>query len=272
MTWGAIGGAAIGLVGNSLLSDGGGGSQQNGGAGTQTASKEPWAAAAPWIKSNLASGQALQAQYAAQPFNQQQLGAYANLGKQTGYMNQLVPSLLGQIGAQRPGFDLNNQSARPQAYSFDGVRQAQPAAALLGDGGQPNGSQGMGLLSMLGGDPSAGATSAANPAPQAPAPQPASTFQQQDASLGHPFGLSSFVMEDLARTNPGNWMQLMQGQPGGAAAGGYGEFKYGQAMPAPGSKAYRDMSEYFANGGADPANIYGRATAKQDVIPSWNLF
>jgi hypothetical protein len=77
MTWGAVAGAAIGVVG-SAMSDGGGSS--GGGAGTTTQSKDPWMAAQPWMQSNIAQGQNLQGRYSAAPFNQAQLDAYGNMG------------------------------------------------------------------------------------------------------------------------------------------------------------------------------------------------
>ncbi|WP_431107575.1 hypothetical protein [Variovorax paradoxus] len=39
--------------------------------------------------------------------------------------------------------------------------------------------------------------------------------------------------------------------------GGYGSFRYGMDVK-PGTKEYRDMSEYFAMGGLDPNDQYGR--------------
>lgn len=39
--------------------------------------------------------------------------------------------------------------------------------------------------------------------------------------------------------------------------GGYGSFRYGMDVQ-PGTQAYRDMSEYFAMGGLDPNDRYGR--------------
>lgn len=52
--------------------------------------------------------------------------------------------------------------------------------------------------------------------------------------------------------------------------GGFGAFKYGMAAPKAGTKEYRDMSEYFANGGADPNNYYGRAGTNPYVDPNAN--
>ena len=62
MTWGAVAGAAVGVVGSAMSS--GGGSQTNGGAGTTTSTKAPWLQATPWITNNMTSGQALQSQLA----------------------------------------------------------------------------------------------------------------------------------------------------------------------------------------------------------------
>lgn len=80
----AIIGAGLGLA-NSLF---GGGDQQ-------TASKEPWSAAAPWLKDNLAIGKALQGYYQKNPFNQQQMTGYQNLFSDVdNYRNAVSPGLL----------------------------------------------------------------------------------------------------------------------------------------------------------------------------------
>lgn len=61
---------------------------------SSTASKTPWAEAAPWMKANLAAGQALQQQYAANPFNDQQKAAYQNLFNGVDNFNQnTMPAL-----------------------------------------------------------------------------------------------------------------------------------------------------------------------------------
>lgn len=216
-TWGAVAGAAIGVVGSAMTSKGG--SSTNGGAGTTTNTKEPWAAAQPWITSNMTSGQALQNQYAQTPFNAQQLGAYQNLGNQTNYMNALTPSLLGQISGQQVGFNRANPDAKPNAYNFNGTGNA-------------------GLLGMLS-NPASGSTSAANPAPVAPAPAaPAQVGFTQDSMSGPASA----------------WMKAMGATP---TQGGYGSFKYGDPAPAPGSQAYSDYLMYKQAGGQDPNNLYG---------------
>jgi hypothetical protein len=106
-------------------------SGSNGGGGaTQTASKEPWAPAVPWITSNLQRGQELQNQYQASPFNAIQQGAYSGLLGGNDYINQMTPGLLSQM-SQSQGFDRNNPRARPQAYQFPAMQQMQQMQPLL---------------------------------------------------------------------------------------------------------------------------------------------
>ena len=64
----------------------------------------------------------------------------------------------------------------------------------------------------------------------------------------------------------------MTGQgPGGGllGGGGYGSFRYGMDVK-PGTKEYRDMSEYFAMGGVDPNNKYGRGEQALGVYQQAN--
>jgi hypothetical protein len=110
MTWGAIGGAVVGGI-----MGGGGGSSSQG--GTTVQSRDPWAAAQPWMQQNLQTGQNLQNHYQRNPFNQQQLGAYSNLSQGTNYMNGLAPSLLQQM-SQPQGFNRSNPRQGPQALNF----------------------------------------------------------------------------------------------------------------------------------------------------------
>lgn len=211
MSWGAIGGTvAAGVVGG-LMSD-----DKNGGAGTQTATKEPWEAAAPWLRGLLGQGQALNDQYAAQPFSAQQQAAYQNQYGQSDYMRQLIPGLLGQLSGQQVGFDKSNPTARVKGYDFGG--------GLLG----PNLHQ-AGLLN---------AAPVAAPAQQA---QAASPFTQNRALEGF---------------TPANVMAM---QNPSSLGGGLGAFKYGDAMPQPGTQAYRDFQEYLQWGGTDPSYLYSQA-------------
>lgn len=83
----ALGGA----VGGALLGGGGSGSQSS----TQTASKEPWAPAQPYIKKNLENEAALQEYYRKTPFNQQQIEGYSNLFGDIGnFRNNVAPGLM----------------------------------------------------------------------------------------------------------------------------------------------------------------------------------
>lgn len=65
----AILGPIAGSVVGGLMSDGG---------GSQTASKEPWSEAAPWLRENIAQGRNLQAYYQQSPWNAMQQAAYQN--------------------------------------------------------------------------------------------------------------------------------------------------------------------------------------------------
>ena len=67
----AILGPVAGAVVGGLMSDSGGGEQQ-------TATKEPWGAAAPWLRQQLEQGQNLQAYYQQNPWNNLQQTAYQN--------------------------------------------------------------------------------------------------------------------------------------------------------------------------------------------------
>lgn len=84
----AILGPIAGSVVGGLLSDGGG--------EEQTATKEPWSAAAPWLRENLRTGQGLQGYYQQNPFNQQQQASYQNtFGDIDAFRNQMAPGLMG---------------------------------------------------------------------------------------------------------------------------------------------------------------------------------
>ena len=79
---GPIAGAAVG----GLMSDGGSG---------QTASKEPWSEAAPWLKQLIKDGQSLQVYYQKNPFNAQQQQAYQNVFNDVGnFRSSTAPGLM----------------------------------------------------------------------------------------------------------------------------------------------------------------------------------
>lgn len=63
---------------------------------SQTASKEPWKDAAPWLRENLRTGQGLQGYYQQNPFNPQQQTAYQNtFGDIDAFRSQMAPGLMG---------------------------------------------------------------------------------------------------------------------------------------------------------------------------------
>lgn len=224
MSWAAVGGAAVGVVGNMMTSD------KGGGAGTTTASKEPWSKAAPWLEEQIKAGQGLQSQYTAQPFNAQQLAAYTNMGRQTGYMNNAVPDLLGQISNQSVGFDRSNTNGRVKPYTFNGSGTGAAGGAQSG------------LLGQLTNPATVGQfTSAANPPAAAPASAPTAS-----TSLYRPFDM----YDATARGNLtlGNGLR-------GTDNGGYGSFNYGEAAPVQGDPRFGDFMA-FINAGGDELGLY----------------
>ncbi len=63
--------------------------------GSQTASKEPWSEAAPWLKENIAQGRNLQAYYQQNPWNAQQQQAYQNTFTDLdNFRNVMAPGLM----------------------------------------------------------------------------------------------------------------------------------------------------------------------------------
>ncbi len=220
MAWiGAAIGAVGGLLSNSMSSD------KNGGAGSSSASKEPWAAAQPWLLSNLAQGQALQSQYQAQPFSAQQQAAYDNSYALTDYGRALVPSLLNQIQGQQVGFDKSNPTAKPAAWDWNAVG-------------------GLGQTSVTNAKPAADTSSKSMG-------DDLSSFINQTEGLN---GTNS-IMTPGGYADTYGGMQSAYGSAQGA--GGYGSFRYGMATQ-PGTQARLDQEKYFLLGGADPNNYYGR--------------
>lgn len=112
----AILGPIAGSVVGGLMSDG----EQ------QTATKEPWSAAAPWLRQQLEQGQNLQAYYQQNPWNNLQQTAYQNTFSDIDqFRNSMAPGLMdfasrlmGQNysrgGAQPMG---NMQQIKPQAMN-----------------------------------------------------------------------------------------------------------------------------------------------------------
>ena len=125
MPFASILGAVAGPVIGGLLGGASGSGTQQG--GTQTVNRDPWAAAQPWMKANLETGQNLQNYYQRNPFNQQQQAAYGNLASSADYLNRLTPGLLQQFG-QTAAFNRNNPSAMPSPLSF-GAPDSMPQNA-----------------------------------------------------------------------------------------------------------------------------------------------
>jgi hypothetical protein len=90
----------------------------SGSSSTSTsAAKTPWANAMPWLNENLASGQALQQRYAANPFSENQQQAYNNQQALTQGSAQNMNSLLQQMNARQP-YTRQNPIAAPQTFQF----------------------------------------------------------------------------------------------------------------------------------------------------------
>jgi hypothetical protein len=255
MTWGYIGGAAVGVVGNALLNSNKGSSQTAGGAGTTTDTKAPWAAAQPWIQQNMAQGQALQNQYANQPFNLQQQQAFNNQYAQSDYMRQLVPSLLSQMQGQPVGFNRADPTAKPAAWNW----------GLSGSGSGAN--LGLGGADAVGSMQAAQAAQAA--ADAAAKKKPSGDFTQFNGNPMAGYYAAFMSPETMSlMTDQGKGVKsAFQSALGDAGGAGYGAFKYGSAMPEKGTQAYRDMNEYFNYGGNDPYNLYGRAPSASATVP-----
>ena len=231
MSWGAVAGAAIGVVG-SAMSDGGGGGGQS-----QSTSKQPWMPATPWLMNNLASGQRLQSQYEAQPFNAQQQQAFGNQANQSAYMRAAVPSLLRQMQGNQIGFDRSNPNARPAAFNWDGLLSAAKEGETA---------RGQGLLDMLN---SSGAVNSSLTPMAEPPKKEEGTFTQQD--MGYT-PLQQQLLDQGRNPFMMGHTQVLGGP--GSSNGGYGAYRYGD-QPQPGTPAYRDMMEFFMRGGNDPLGL-----------------
>ncbi len=123
----AILGPVLGATVGGLMSDEG---------DTQTASKEPWSAAAPWLRENIDSGRNLQAYYQQNPWNNLQQTAYQNTYSDIDqFRNSMAPGLMdfanrlmgqnysrGGTTARMPMG--NMQQTKPQAMS--GLLSGQP--------------------------------------------------------------------------------------------------------------------------------------------------
>lgn len=124
----AILGPIAGSVVGGLMSDGG---EQ------QTATKEPWSAAAPWLRQQLEQGQNLQAYYQQNPWNNLQQTAYQNTFSDIDqFRNSMAPGLM----------DFANR-LMGQNYSRGGATARMPMGNMQQTKPQAMG----GLLSLLSG-------------------------------------------------------------------------------------------------------------------------
>ena len=81
----AVAGPVAGAVVGGLTSDG----EQ------QTATKEPWSAAAPWLRQQIEQGQNLQAYYQQNPWNSLQQTGYQNIyGDLDNFRNSIAPGMM----------------------------------------------------------------------------------------------------------------------------------------------------------------------------------
>ena len=102
-----------------------------GGDDQQTASKEPWSEAAPWLKENIAQGRNLQAYYQQNPWNNLQQTAYQNTFSDIDqFRNSMAPGLM----------DFANR-LMGQNYSRGGTPQRAQGVGLM-SGGQSGGQSG----------------------------------------------------------------------------------------------------------------------------------
>lgn len=128
----AILGPIAGSVVGGLMSDD---SQQS-----QTASKEPWKDAAPWLRENLRTGQGLQSYYQQNPFNPQQQASYQNIfGDLDAFRNQMAPGLMGFANKLMGG-----------SYQRGGSTAGANGGGLLSGGAQPTGGMMQGMNGMQG--------------------------------------------------------------------------------------------------------------------------
>ncbi len=112
----SIAGPVIGSVVGGLFGSDGGGQQQS-------QSREPWAAAAPWLKKQLEDGQNLQGYYQQNPFNQQQMNGYQNLfNGYDNYAQNIQPGLMALAN------DLIGTGYQRQGGSASGLAGTNPYA------------------------------------------------------------------------------------------------------------------------------------------------
>jgi hypothetical protein len=125
--------AGGGMLASTVLGGILGGSSSGGGSQNQTVNKDPWAPAQPWLQANLASGQNLQNQYAANPFSAYQQNAYTNSANGSNYARSIIAGLIPQL-SQQGQYDPNNPGARPPSINFNAIN-APASTGMATNGG-----------------------------------------------------------------------------------------------------------------------------------------
>lgn len=135
MSFGAVAGAVVGGIM-------GGGS---GGGSSQTASKEPWEPAAPWLRQQIQDGQDLERYYQSNPFNSLQQTGYQNLFSDIdNFRSNIAPGLMnfanGMMNSRYQRAPAGTELGASNPYSQQGVRG--PMTNAMPMGGQGGGLQG----------------------------------------------------------------------------------------------------------------------------------
>ena len=146
---GPVAGAVVGGVMN----------KGKGGGGSQTASKEPWAEAAPWIKDNIKTGQDLQRYYQQNPFNSLQQTGYQNqFADLDQFRNQMAPGLMNfankLMGSNYQRASAGTEIGATNPYAAQAMMPAmlQKQAYQASQGGWQSGAQGtQGALGKISG-------------------------------------------------------------------------------------------------------------------------
>ena len=149
----AIIGPVAGAVVGGVMNKGGGG------GGSQTASKEPWAEAAPWIKDNIKTGQDLQRYYQQNPFNSLQQTGYQNqFADLDQFRNQMAPGLMNfankLMGSNYQRASAGTEIGATNPYAAQAMMPAmlQKQAYQASQGGGQSGAQGtQGALGKISG-------------------------------------------------------------------------------------------------------------------------
>ncbi|MDE1997789.1 MAG: hypothetical protein KGI52_02560 [Burkholderiales bacterium] len=124
-----------------------GGMINNGAGPSQTATKEPWAAAAPWLKDIVGTGQELQNAYLQNPFNTvQQTGMQNTLSDIDAFRSQMAPGLMDfanrLMGSNYQRSPAGTELMRGRGVASGGQQSQMMPTGLLGAtsmGGQPGG-------------------------------------------------------------------------------------------------------------------------------------